>query len=310
MILSLPTEILESILCQAVSSHEARDVYLLAACELTCRDFKDSCNPAWNQLAETDRDITSRECKRLLAKKLARRCGECGGQSLGRFVANICWNCCSQADITKTTAIHELCISSSEFETMASNIGFERFRNPHYRNAAPMITVNARKAFLWADNFHSTKGGVEKTKSARLLKAKQRAQNKLKLDEKRKNELVTELSQRNIELRSDSSLCASFINGSKKLTACQVADIMHEMNWLFNNTRYKEILNTSLAEIKEENRFFRKTMWDELRHDASERAKNVCVYEFIACNQIESIKQLESVPMPVLFRQRCENQMK
>jgi hypothetical protein len=58
--------------------------------------------------------------------------------------------------------------------------------------------------------------------------------------QQRKNQLVMALAERGLELRSDSTLCERYINGDQAYTLQNLVNIMDEMRFYFNHTRYAE----------------------------------------------------------------------
>lgn len=65
-------------------------------------------------------------------------------------------------------------------------------------------------------------------------------ENEIKQKKIRKKELETKLELRNLVLRSDSVLCSNYIEGSNEYTSDEIVDIMEQMNWFFNNTKYSQ----------------------------------------------------------------------
>lgn len=59
-------------------------------------------------------------------------------------------------------------------------------------------------------------------------------------EENRYNYLVSKLKNRGLELRSDSKLCNDFLIGKSNYTVDYIVDVMEQMKWFYENTKYPE----------------------------------------------------------------------
>jgi len=64
----------------------------------------------------------------------------------------------------------------------------------------------------------------------------------------RRETLLTALSDKGMELRSDSQMCARYIDGSED-DLLKVVDIMVEMNWLHEHSKYTEIMEEKREDL-------------------------------------------------------------
>jgi hypothetical protein len=62
--------------------------------------------------------------------------------------------------------------------------------------------------------------------------------NLIKDKEERYNILTTKLKENGLELRTDSSLCSTYLSGNDKYSVNYIIDTMKEMKWFHNNTNY------------------------------------------------------------------------
>ena len=97
---------------------------------------------------------------------------------------------------------------------------------------------------------------------------------------KRQQELTKALQEKGLQLRTDSTLCNSYINDNIG-SINNIVDIMHEMDWLFKNTNYKKIMQEEIEkEIREIKNYGGYYDIDDVRHDASSIAKYRAIKEW------------------------------
>lgn len=149
------------------------------------------------------------------------------------------------------------------------DVDYDLVRNPHYRSAAPMklyLVADVREVALdkYPGGFHQ----VEQV----LLKKQERSENRKKEKEAskavRKNELTNALSRMGCQLRSDSRLCNAYIeNGKGNLT--EIVNTMVEMKFLFQHTRYRDIVDDIIDDYREWGEYYD---YDDVSRQARSRA--------------------------------------
>jgi len=118
-------------------------------------------------------------------------------------------------------------------------------RNPHYRSAAPMCLYILRDIIREAYLKHGGAAGLaaarakSEVRKARLRETKMaKEEQKHAKRQQRKEELVAALTARGLHFRNDSTVCEEYINETSTKSLQTVVDIMHEMNFYFNHTKY------------------------------------------------------------------------
>jgi hypothetical protein len=66
---------------------------------------------------------------------------------------------------------------------------------------------------------------------------------------KRKNKLLKAIKNTNLEFRDDSELYKEYINGTNKYSLQKTINIMLEMQWFFENTKYKEYMDENFNNL-------------------------------------------------------------
>lgn len=94
----------------------------------------------------------------------------------------------------------------------------------------------------------------------------------------RYNDLKDALSARQMTLRSDSRVCADYVNGASHYSLSHVCEIMYEMKFLFAYTPYNSIRERLVREYaNEERRYEGFVDWADVNQRASDRAKRLAI---------------------------------
>jgi len=178
--------------------------------------------------------------------------------------------------ICKSTAKSRYCLTDNELE----EIDYTEVTNPHFKCASNM------KLYLEYDvlEFCAVKYGSidlmwklfgEKDKKKEERKAKREANAAIRrrreeeAADERRRVLLSDLADLGLELRRDSRLCNSYIEGDSNMDSAEIACIMYEMKFLFRETNYSDILDDRLAEMR---RHRERYDFDDESHFAKERA--------------------------------------
>jgi len=95
------------------------------------------------------------------------------------------------------------------------------------------------------------------------------------IDNKERTKLLkTALKIYNLNIRSDSKLCSNYLNGDNQYTANEIALIMKQMEWFFNNTNYKQILSNLFNNSRHKYEYYERPDPTELSADAKRKALN------------------------------------
>jgi len=97
--------------------------------------------------------------------------------------------------------------------------------------------------------------------------------NELIEEENRYNYLVSKLKNRGLELRSDSKLCNDFLNGKSNYTIDYIVDVMEQMKWFYEHTKYPEYCEQYTSYI-----YYDKEEYNKKR---SEFAKEKAIKDYI-----------------------------
>lgn len=123
-------------------------------------------------------------------------------------------------------------------------------QNPYRRSAAPMrmYKVSDLRSIATAKyggiEFVGTKREERQRRSGAMIEARRG------IEDRRRAKLVDALRERGCELRSDSRLCAQYINTGHGDVA-RIADTMAEMKFCFEHTRYAEILDENILNMRD-----------------------------------------------------------
>ena len=91
--------------------------------------------------------------------------------------------------------------------------------------------------------------------------------------ENRYNILVSKLKSRGLTLRSDSKLCDDFLNGDDDYTVDYIVDIMEQMKWFYEHTKYSKYCNEYTSYF-----YYDKEEYNMMR---SEYAKTKAIKDYI-----------------------------
>lgn len=193
---------------------------------------------------------------------------ECRTSIHSTYKIPLCSYCSKQNDvyryITKSVAMSEYCLTKKEVTSLPHVLT----TNPYYSSAAPM------SLYLVSDIVQ--KAGdrdIQAIKDKRKRIKEKRLENKLKRETLRRGVLEAALDKVGVQLRDDSELCKSYIEGSKLAKNwIQLNDIVNEMafmKYLHEYTDYNTKLEQEVYELKMEYGYYYQGIW----RDASEFVK-------------------------------------
>lgn len=122
--------------------------------------------------------------------------------------------------------------------------------NPYFSSAAPMRLFRVRDLRDVARQKHNDPAGVERAKRARSERASRARDSAESVREVRRAKLEAALEERGCELRADSKLCDAYI-GTGRGDVQVIADVMAEMKFVHEHTRYAQILHDNIEEMRE-----------------------------------------------------------
>ena len=120
---------------------------------------------------------------------------------------------------------------------------------------------------------------------------------------RREDALKKALKERGLTLRSDSRLCSEYIE-SGEIELEEVVEIMAEMDWLFKNTDYKNIMENEMGKqlkIAEQQRYdygyYERQDINDIRDKASRLSKDNALKKWLQCET-----QIDDLPILILNR--------
>ena len=155
-----------------------------------------------------------------------------------------CWD--KKLVMSKTTGKKEYMLNDKDLEGLPV-----KYFKTAYRSIGTLYLEEDLK-----DKAIKKYGDIGRERKSREDKAKRRIIKQRENKEKRKKILEKELIKRGCTLRSDSTLCKLFINGSKKMDVHTVAEIMEQMKFYFDHTNYDDILSKMIEDEKEYQGYF------------------------------------------------------
>jgi hypothetical protein len=122
-------------------------------------------------------------------------------------------------------------------------------------------------------------------------KKKELNKNKLQIRTERENKLKTKLDEYGLTLRTDSKLCSQYINnGNGNLE--EIVRIMKGMEFLYNNTKYHELMGKELRDNIRECKMYGDRLDEEEIDEIRENVKKKCVNEYVKKNGTKSVADL------------------
>jgi len=188
------------------------------------------------------------------AKKI-NKCKDCGSENcekkLGAYLCNLCSNKDENTYMTKTRIKSEFFLNDKDLE----NVNNITTKNPHYRSQSMYLynLYDAKKKFV---EKYGDDEPMEEKQQKLLLKKIERGKrvinSKEKITDTRKKLLETKMAEKRLEIRSDSKLCAGFINGTIKEDVDDVVERMCQVKYLFDYCHMDDCFEIAKKEQRDE----------------------------------------------------------
>jgi hypothetical protein len=206
----------------------------------------------------------------------------------------ICYNCCKEHNlfICKSDAKKKYLLKDSDLDNVMyisrqhsvwSKINMMLYLvNDVIKVSKKKHNIKTKKDLLF---FLNNKLKLKEEKKEKLNK------NKLQIITERENKLKQKLDEYGLTLRTDSKLCSQYINhGIGNIE--DVVKTMKGMEFLYNNTKYHELMGKELKSEFRECKMYGDKMNDDDIEWIRENVKKTCVNNYVKINGTKSIANL------------------
>jgi len=159
---------------------------------------------------------------------------------LGKVLATVVIDYAAKSEdqersIARTAAKQQYALTDGDLAALPRELR----ANPYGRSAAPMTLFNVWDVQCKAVDKHGSLSALQTVLDKRRLTAAKRRTTVSRRQDDRRHQLEEALQRRGLELRTDSRLCAGYIDGTLSLTVEQVCRSMEEMRFFFAHTTYE-----------------------------------------------------------------------